>query len=58
MHSSDIKIKTNKTPEEEKKTKVTVDSGDFIVSGAEVGQEFLKNFKSSSKKKERVIYVF
>ena len=56
MNFSDIKIKTNKGFKEETKPKLTVDSGDFIISGAEVGQEILKDFKTVDKKRETVIY--
>ncbi len=56
MNFSDIKIKSQEKAKEEKKTKITSDSSDFIVSGAEVGQDILDDFRTKGKKKEKVIY--
>ena len=56
MDFSDIKIKNNDAPVKEQKPKITVDSGDFIISGAEIGQEILDDFRTDGKQKETVIY--
>ncbi len=56
MSFFDIKIKSDKGHKEEKKVKIHADSSDFIVFGAEVGQELLEGFRTKGQKKERVIY--